>query len=106
MEKREQRVNSGTEMTFDKSLDDTSTLKPPIKDLDQGRKSTLQKFSKDVLIKHLEICEYDEKDSHVAYIINVKGRTKYLVNLKDLETVGLIDNKSYETCTQTQEGNS
>ena len=93
-------------MTFDKSMDDLSTLKVPNKDKEHGRKSTLQKFSKDVMIKHIEISDYDEKDSHVAYIIKVKGRTKYLVNLPDLETVGLIDKTSYETHTQLVDENS
>ena len=107
MEKRQVRVDSNTDMTFDRSMDDNSTLRVPNKDAkEHGRKSTLQKFSKDVLIKHLEISDYDEKDSHVAYIIKVKGRTKYLVNLPDLETVGLIDSTSYETYTQTEWENS
>eukprot|EP00347_Sterkiella_histriomuscorum_P001492 403371827 len=56
-----------------------------------GRKSTLQKFSKDVFIQHLEIFDYEEHDDHVEYHIKVLGRTKYLVNLNDLAENGLID---------------
>jgi len=56
-----------------------------------GRKSTLQKFSKDVFIEFLEIIDWNESEKHVEYIIKVRGRTKYLVNLKDLAENGLID---------------
>lgn len=37
---------------------------------DEGnRKSTLQKFSKDVFIQKLEIIDYEENDDHVEYYI-------------------------------------
>ncbi len=56
-----------------------------------------------MLIKYLEVVDYEEKDSHVAYIIKVKGRTKYLVNLSDLEAVGIIDKQGFETVVKSPE---
>ena len=58
---------------------------------DENRKSTLQKFSKDVFIQNLEIIDYEENDDHVEYYIQVQGRTKYLVNLNDVAENGLVD---------------
>ncbi|CDW71814.1 UNKNOWN [Stylonychia lemnae] len=58
---------------------------------EKNRKSTLQKFSKDVFIQKLEIIDYEENDDHVEYYIQVQGRTKYLVNLNDIAENGMID---------------
>jgi hypothetical protein len=55
------------------------------------RKSTLQKFSKEVFISCFEIIDYKIlKGGHISYVIRVRGRTKYLVNIKDLAEIGLI----------------
>ena len=83
VESRRKGRNASPDMAFDKSADEIqSTLRPPSSNIESNaRKSTLQKFSKDVLIKYMQITDYEEKDSHVAYLITVKGRTKYLVNL-------------------------
>jgi len=71
--------------------------------LDQGRKSTLQKFSKDVFIQKLEIVDWFEGDKHVEYIVRVRGRTKYLVNLADLAENGLV-NPDLVSDIETDEG--
>jgi hypothetical protein len=80
-------------MKFDKELNLGRVNTDAYGDTNGGRKSTLQKFSKDVFIQHLEIIDYNESTDkkHVEYIIKVKGRTKYLVNLKDLAELGLIE---------------
>lgn len=44
-----------------------------------------------MFIEYLQIVDYEENDKHVEYIITVRGRTKYLVNLNDLAMNGLID---------------
>jgi hypothetical protein len=44
-----------------------------------------------VFIQHLEIIDWTEGEKqHVEYVVKVRGRTKYLVNLKDLAENGLI----------------
>jgi hypothetical protein len=58
------------------------------------RKSTLQKFSKEVFIRNVSIADYADIDGHVSYIIEIKGRTKYLVSLQDLTKAGLIDDQN------------
>ena len=57
------------------------------------RKSTLQKFSKEVFILFAQIVDYHEEGDHTNYVIKVKGRTKYLVNLQEMKEMGLIDGK-------------
>lgn len=38
----------------------------------------------------MEIIDWTEGDTHVEYVVKVRGRTKYLVNLRDLAENGLI----------------
>ena len=54
--------------------------------LESQRKSTLQKFSKEVFINRVQIIDHRElgDDDHVSYVLKVRGRTKYLVNVGDL----------------------
>ena len=57
------------------------------------RKSTLQRFSKEVFISSFEVIDYKILGGHINYIIRVRGRTKYLVNLADLAEIGLLSKK-------------
>ena len=45
------------------------------------RKSTLRKFSKEVFISRVELVDHRRLGEHIAYVIRVRGRTKYLVNV-------------------------
>jgi hypothetical protein len=45
------------------------------------RRSTLSKFTKDVFIQSVQIVNYEDRDGHIYYVLRVKGRTKYLVDL-------------------------
>lgn len=60
------------------------------------RKSTLQKFSKEVFINSFEIIDFKILGGHISYVIRVRGRTKYLVNIKDLAEIGLISKQNYQ----------
>ena len=62
---------------------------------DLARKSTLKKFSKEVFISRVELVDHRMLGSHIAYVIRVRGRTKYLVNVKDLTEIGLISKTNY-----------
>ena len=44
------------------------------------RKSTLSKFQKDVFIQEVKIVNFEECGGHINYILQVKGRTKYLID--------------------------
>jgi hypothetical protein len=61
----------------------------------RGRKSTLMKFSKEVFISRVELIDHKKIGDHISYIIRVRGRTKYLVNAKDLAEIGLISKENY-----------
>ena len=50
-------------------------------DYKMKERATLQKFTKDIFISSLIVVNYEEKDSHVSYLIRVEGRTKYLIDL-------------------------
>ena len=63
---------------------------------DAYRKSTLQRFTKDVFIKGFSIIDFEEKDSHVGYVIRVLGKTKYLVDLMHLESIELYKSDPHE----------
>jgi hypothetical protein len=60
------------------------------------RKSTLMKYSKEVFISKVEIIDHRKIGDHISYVINVRGRTKYLVNVKDLAGIGLISKENLE----------
>ena len=66
-------------------------LQPKASLIDVTRKSTLQKLSKNVFIRNVQITEYFEVEGHVTYVIGVKGHTKYLMNLGYLKSLGLIE---------------
>lgn len=62
-----------------------------LRDEQYQRKSTLKKFSKEVFISRVEIIDNKQLGAgHTAYIIRVRGRTKYLVNVRDMADIGLI----------------
>ncbi len=65
------------------------------KENDGYRKSTLRKFSKEVFISRVELVDHRRLGEHIAYVIRVRGRTKYLVNVKDLAEIGLISKQAY-----------
>jgi len=67
------------------------------------RKSTLQRFSKEVFICSFEIIDYKVLGGHVNYIIRVRGRTKYLVNVRDLADIGLISKTQLKLDEKMQE---
>lgn len=48
------------------------------------------KYSKEVFISRVEVFDHRKIGDHTAYVIRVRGRTKYLVNAKDLAEIGLI----------------
>jgi len=43
----------------------------------------------------VELIDHRKLGSHIAYVIRVRGRTKYLVNVKDLTEIGLISKTNY-----------
>jgi hypothetical protein len=53
------------------------------------------KYSKEVFISRVEVCDHRKIGDHTAYVIRVRGRTKYLVNAKDLAEIGLISKDNY-----------
>ena len=53
------------------------------------------KYSKEVFISRVEVFDHRKIGDHTAYVIRVRGRTKYLVNAKDLAEIGLISKENY-----------
>jgi hypothetical protein len=58
-------------------------------DYKMKERATLNKFSKDIFISSLSVVNYEEKDSHVWYVVRVEGRTKYLIDLQQAQQLGL-----------------
>ena len=71
--------------------------------LGSHRKSTLQRFSKEVFISSFEIIDFKVFGGHVNYIIRVRGRTKYLVNVRDLADIGLLSKTQLNLDEKMQE---
>ena len=53
------------------------------------------KYSKEVFISRVEVFDHRKIGDHTAYVIRVRGRTKYMVNAKDLAEIGLINKENY-----------
>jgi hypothetical protein len=53
------------------------------------------KYSKEVFISRVEVFDHRKIGDHTAYVIRVRGKTKYLVNAKDLAEIGLISKDNY-----------
>jgi len=43
----------------------------------------------------VELVDHKKLGENIAYVIRVRGRTKYLVSVKDLADIGLISKQAY-----------
>jgi hypothetical protein len=48
-----------------------------------------------VFISRVELVDHRKLGDNIAYVIRVRGRTKYLVDVKDLAEMGLISKSAY-----------
>ena len=91
---KEEFKNNMPQMEFNQKLsvvEKSTVVEEEDGNFESQRKSTLQKFSKEVFISNVEIIDFKElAGGHISYVIRARGRTKYLVNVPDLAQIGLI----------------